>query len=617
MHRLNLIAPLLAVTVVAACGQDPAAADQRAGDAPGAAAAQADGDAPTPLDDEEVVRRVFLAAADGDDGALPEQLTPRISAVRVGVVALHDQLLDRRRPTPPRAALLDALDALADRAGGVDAGALAPLVAAWRDWSDDQVATETELARLLSIANAAFALDRLPGADGLADIGARADEFGAPPLGSGAGAGIAFVRYAALAVGEEGADVTTAQTAALSKAREAFEELGWPGGLALMAEPLANALLAKDPAGMRGAILWSTAADAYRASGDLLRSGMMYVRRAGRMWRGQLDADAARRAALMAETGRARVAESGAGGRELFEACYVHAALLQAVGRHEKAITAARAALAVGGAGGGQGGDAAERADAARIEALSNLRLGRFDECLAVAARALDAAAAAEGELPGEKQMIVPALEEIAGHACLRLGRYDDAARWFAAVAAFHEREAGKPWASAEQRDAARLAGARALAKSGDPAGARAAVGEVLASGPKGAAQLALAADVLLDAGFTDDADEIVAEGEQALGAERAALFGELRWRIAAARGDLDAARTAFRGAIDFVTGGDTTKKSLSASRIFESWARVEEAASDPVRAAELFQTAANHLVDIGVDHELRRLLAEVKRLRD
>ena len=612
MRPLKLIVLIAAVTVVAGCGQDPVptgAGTQTAGEA--VAAGRSSGEAGAVVDDDEAVRLVFVAAADDDTGALPRRLTARVSAARVGVVALHDQLLARREPTPDLGAVLDALDALARIPGVVDSEALTAMVAAWRGWSSEQLATETELARWLSLANASFTGPTLPGAAGLASIVEKSDELGAPPPSSAAHAGIEFLRYAALAIGEDGTSSSAAQADTLDQARRAFEALRWPGGLALMAQPLAELQLRQDPTSLRGTVLWTIAADAYRASGDLLRSGLMYVDRARDVWRGQADPDAARRAALLAETGRRRIVESGVGGRELFEACFVHAYALQAGGRHDESVAAADAALAAA-----PDGPAGELADLDRSRAISFFRVGRYEDALAAAERGLERLGPDYAPERREALMILPVLHELAAQSLLQLGRYDEAVVQLDAVVAFHQREAGNPWASNEQRDAARISRARALAKSGDAAAARAAVRAVLESGAQGSQVLALAADVLLEAGYIDDADAIVSQAEQAIGPERALLFGELRGRIAVARGDLEGARAAFSGAIDLVTGGDPTRKSLSASRILESWARVEEAAGNRERAAELFQSAANHLVELGVDHELRRLLEEVKRLQ-
>ena len=609
MPRFHPIAALLAVTVVAACGQDRAPEP-----APPTTTATSPADPAATLgevDDEELVRLVFQAAADRDPAALPDRVTARVSLARVAAVALHDQLLERRSPTPDLAALLGALDTLATTQGAVDAPAVPALVGAWRTWTPEQRATEAELARHLSLASAALALPSLPRADGLRDIAAKAAGAGAAPPMSPAGAGIAFVRYAALALGDPGNEATPQQTDALREARAAFDALGWPGGLGVLAENIAELMLQADPTSLRAIVLWSAADDAFRASGDLLRSGQMHVDRARGVWRGQADAAAVRRAALLAETGRRRVEQSGAAGRELFEACSVHAIALQAAGRHGDAVAAADAALAVDGVG-----SPAERSDLQRVRAVSLFRLGRFEDCRAACEQALaglgpDFAPAADAE-----HVLVPELEELQAHACLELGRFEDAVRLLEAVAAFHERDAGKPWASAERRVEALLLRARALARSGDRDGARAEVRALLTAGGQGTTSLAFAADVLLEAGFVDDAEDVVTQAQQALGPAHAGLFGELAGRVAAARGDLEAARGAFRGAVDYVTGGDSTRKSLAASRIFESWARVEEAAGHGDRARELFQTAANHLVDIGVDLELQRLLKEVERLQ-
>ena len=55
----------------------------------------------------------------------------------------------------------------------------------------------------------------------------------------------------------------------------------------------------------------------------------------------------------------------------------------------------------------------------------------------------------------------------------------------------------------------------------------------------------------------------------------------------------------------------------VRAARILESWARVEESAGNRQRAMGLFMQSANHYNGIGMQLELERLLAEVKRLQD
>jgi tetratricopeptide (TPR) repeat protein len=602
---------LIAVTVVAGCGPETVEDANAPPAAPGASVQSTRPNAAAVLDDEEVVRRVFEAAADGDRARLPERLTPRVSLARVAVVALHDQLLGRQKPTPELPAVLDALEALGTREGGVDRDALAPLAAAWRGWTDEQRAVEIELARLVSIANAAFTLPGLPGPDGLREIVKRADEQGPAPPMSPAGAAISFFRYAAGGIAAEQSPEEDASVEDLKAARAAFDALGWPGGFAVVLEPLAVRLLDRDPSSIRGTFLWTEAERAYRDSGDDLRVGMMNVSRARAVWRGQPDGEAVRRAALLAENARTRITATGLAGRELYEACSVHAYALQAAGEHDDALAAAAAAAELDVTTTPE-----ERAELLRMRAISFFRTGRYTECLSSVEDALTELGPDHRPEIDEARVLVPALQELAAQAHLELGEPAKAAPLLLQVAEFHQRESGKPWASDQMRVEALLLRARALARAGDADAARASIRELLGSSAQAPRQLALAADVLLEAGFVDDAEDVVGQAEKALGPDRAALFGELRGRIAATRGDLPAARVAFRGAIDFVTGGDSTRRSWSASRIFESWARVEERAGNRDRARELYQTAANHLIEAGVDHELKRLLAEVKRLQ-
>ncbi len=624
MVPLKPIFALVAVIVIAACGPET---PPNVPNAPGGASASNGGGATASarasvslppvasvdLDDTEVARLVFEAAVDANPGLVPMELPPRVSRVRVAVLALHDQLLERRKATPSRTDLIAALRRLSKATGGSDADALGPLVSAWSDWSDDEAAIEAEMMRHLSVGAAALTLPEAPGALGLSDLANKADEAGSPPPMSTAAAGVLFLHYATLAIGEKGSEVSGAQSKASKAALDAFIALDWPGGFAMLADPVAGHLLYRDSASMRGSILWSAAADAYMASGDLVRAGEMYVDRSRAVWRSRPDPEAAQRAASFAETGRKRIAKSGDRGYALFRACYVHAAALQAVGRHADAVTAAEEALGVRSA---TGVELAEVGDLGRIRAVSLYHLRRDEDAVAACDEALTALGPDFAPEEAEQRVVIASLHETAGAAAMRIERFDAAIAHFEALVAFYEQDTGQPWAPVSALNDARLALAGAIGKSGDVDAARAAIGKLVAAGPQQPGQMAKIADIFISLGLIDDAADVVGQGETAVGPERAPIFGELRGRIEAARGDLPAARKAFESAITHVTAGDSTRKSPRAALILESWARVEEQAGDRASASRLFERAANHLVDIGMQTELERLFAEAKRLR-
>ncbi len=618
MRPSKQIALLLAVTAVAACRDDSSAAPPGApaADVADPAAPAAAPLSPDELDDDEVVRLVIEAAATGDPAVVPPRLPASVSRTRAGVVALHDALLSRRGDPPRRDALFAALDALARAEGGADAATLAPLVAAWRGWSDADFATETELARSLSIATSSLSLPQAPGADGLAELAKRAAAAGAAPSKSPGAAGIAFVRYAALALGDAGSEVSPQQDAAFREACEAFEGLGWPGGFALLAEPLANLLLQRDPVGVRGNALWSNAADAYRASGDLYRAGAMYLDRARATWSGEASAERLRRAVAFATTGRERVVASGATGPALVEAYQVEATLLQALGRHADAIAAAEGALQA--AVGESVLLGHETARLRLLQAVSHFRLGRHEKALELAQNVADSVRGEQEGGDDEPRRILAEALETAGEAALAAGHAQDAARAFESAAAQHAAFAERDGDAAEARaaDTARLLRARALSRGGDTAAARAAVHAIVSGRAQSPALLALAADVLLDADAVDDAAQIVAQCEAALPPERRVVLGELRGRIAAARGDVAAARAEFQAALDHITGGDGEAHGWPAARVLDVWSEVEARAGERGQAAALVAQAISHILDTGLDGELTRLRVRLDELR-
>src|SRR6185436_5062642 len=149
----------------------------------------------------------LLLAACGDSSTTPavappgrfEELSslalpPRCDRVRVAVRAFHDAMLDpdRSRTAMPR--VLDALDALSKARGGADPGGLAPLVAAWRAWTPEQIAAEKDLEKRYRSCVDALRAPKISAAAVAAPLGDASD---APPK-SPAAAGLTMVRAAVL-----------------------------------------------------------------------------------------------------------------------------------------------------------------------------------------------------------------------------------------------------------------------------------------------------------------------------------------------------------------------------------------------------------------------------------
>ncbi len=611
--RLRLLSGFVATSVafalLGACGDDsPGVEPGTAASSTGAAAAG--GAAVEVIDDAAIVRRVFAAAVDGDSAALAElELPPRVSRVRVGVHALHDVLLERRAGLPSLTALLDALDALAGASGGADAQALAPLVAAWRTWDETQIAIEAELARQMTIATTSQSLPKPPGVEGLRLILGKIGEAGSPPPSSPAGAGAQVLRVAILALSDPGDGIGVELQAEIAAAVKAFTELSWPGGLAAYLEPLSGHLLRASPDGVRGNVLWATAADAYVASKDPVASARMYLDRAATV---QMTGDL-QRAERLAFTARARLEKAGAGGGELVDALGIHATLIQALGRHEDVLEPTERALA----------EAATLPHAveltmslARVRAASLVRVGRFAEAIELATSAGAAYDAAVDDPTGSDLVIRAELAATAGAAALEAERPVEARSFFSLAADLHGRRGTGPDATREQT-IARLLAARSQLRAGDTAGAQSAVRDLIGGRQHAAGALALAADVLLEAGDTEGAQTIVRQATAALGTGNAHALSELRARIALAEDrPITDVRPLFAGAERYLTRGRFGAFGWRVASVLDRWAAAEEHAGDRRRAVEILLRAEGHLAGGDAPVQRDRIQARLMRLQ-
>jgi tetratricopeptide (TPR) repeat protein len=578
MRRFALAAALF---VAAACG------DERSRPAPEAPAAEAPSAAM--LDDAALAARVLDSARKGEfEGLSTLELPPRCDRVRVAVRALHDVLTGAVQDPPPPAALLSALDALAKCRGGASATSLGPLVAAWRTWGDAEFAAEKDVAGRAAKCRAAFAADPAR----TAEVVEQFAGLPKPPPLSPATAQLAFFRALPLDRNTPTNAVPTEVAQAHDAARKLFDELGWPGGWASLAdEVVLPRMLTNDSKSFLAAYYADSARAAYARSGDELRAALVFVAQSEAADR---DGDFVR-AERAAAAARDRILPTGAHGAELVAVLRRHGAAAQKVGKQVEAARDLGRALDEAKA---SALAADVRVEIAEALATSLFRLGRFVDAYGATREAVKLA-------PSRIE-----LDEIAAESASELGRPAEAAALYRGAAA-----RGDPAA----RDHRLLLAARALAKGGEDVAAAEIVAEVL-SRPVTPPTRAFAAGVLREAKRPDDAERELTRAGTDGGAAFAELLAVERARIAAARGDVANARAYFGGAVDRLTNCDPEKiVGWDVAAPLLDWARLEAGAGRLYEASELAGRAVIQLRGSGLEWELdraRELYVDLQRRR-
>lgn len=564
------------------------------GPAPGQADAPTDPPADAVVDDDEVLAAVVESATNA--AALPARyatLPPRVSPVRVAVRALHDHLVAAPGSIADWDALLAALGRLAegDRTT-VDAGALAPLLAAWRGWTLQHRDAEARLA-----VRYVRGLDLLA-AQGKFEDGAAAallrDLPAAPPK-SPARACVSAVDAVRAMLATPGGDADAQLMASLDAADAAFRDLGWPGGIGRFLEIGAARIERDSPATLRSHVLRDRAQVAYQASGDALGAALVTFERVASAHRaGDIDR-AAKLAALAAEQIRA----AGVRGRELTDALCRRAQLELPRGRAAEALSALDATLVeIDYAK----LDPAQRVVVQQLRATSLWMLRRHDEAVAAADDGIRTYDASPGNKEPVHELVRAELDEIAARALVDSGRPADAVARLLAAA---DRRAKLPGGDASAA-VDRLAAADAWVRAGRPDEARKLVASVLAAAGIPHEVRAQAAAVLRELGDFDGAERELARVEQGGDRFRDALTEE-RARLAAARGDLVTARALFAVSVRLAMKDPAGAPPQRTAATLIDWARVEERAGDFPEAARLADQAIGLVLAMPLAPELDR----------
>lgn len=606
IRNTALLLALAAIPWVAGCSDDsgtaPPVAPPPAGDSTVPPLPAPEGPREAWLDDRYVLELAYRASLTGDFTPLEGlSLPPRVSAIRVGVTLLHEQLRQLRRPQPGLPRVLDALDALSRAKGGADAGALGPLVVKWRTWTAEQTHAERDLAGKATLFTAEMQGAVRPDPEKLASA---TDDNPPSPPGSPAGPSILFARAAAMLFldPQDGSRpaVTRQIREALETARAAYDEIGWPGGFALQADLAAARRLEIDPTDPRGHHLTDLALGGYGQAGDEVRIAQLYLDRARRVVdpaAATVDADALARAGTMAREAARRLRAAGVIGEELVEALSVGGAMAQMRGDHDEALRLLGEALDEA-ARGGLGPDVA--LSVTRVLGASLVHMGRYQD-------AVDRLRAAVAQFDGQPDADAPLrtlaeVDETLAVALLELDRPAEAAQALGRAAERYGRT-GDPHA----RDYATVHRGRALLLAGDDEAGRAAIQGIVSRDDLAADIGATAAMVYLDRRELPQAQALIERFGQGGGAS----IGVLRARLAAYTGRTEEARALFARAVRSMTGGGTDLMAgLPAAEALRHAAELEEEVGDLAAAAVLRMQAAFFLEQAAFPVELDRARA-------
>lgn len=599
-RRVRSVLSLLLVGAIAlpGCGDDtptvPGApgSDQAATPAPDAEPAPFE----TWFDDEALLARVSEAATGGTPAPLQGfTLPPRCSRVRVAVTALHWHLTNHEPGKPALDDLFQALEHLEQLEGGADSDGLADMLAAWREWTDDQLETESRLAGAASLARAVLTGDEPPDPQKLRE--AIALDVEPPPRSPGA-ALVSLVPLAIQIVESKGA-VPSDIDDTLIASRHRFHKLGWPGGHATLLESLAHRELSDRPDGALGSVLVGAALDSYRQAGDAVRLAEMQLDRA----RAAVDPSKPQhtRSALdlalkLAGEAVASLDSVGARGRETYETLAFHGLLLQMVGRQRDAVLRLERA--------------AEEARYAQLDAWLQASTGAvLARSLVNGGAPLRGAEAADrfvatfdegvsNPAPRQRALRVELLQT-AGAGYQAAGRHSDArARFLAAAQAAEADEARLPALQS------RLFAAQNAALGGDSATGADEVAALLSAGVPPSA-FAQAVEVLIESGRLDDAGRALEELAKRLGGGQTPALDELRARLAAARGDVDEASRRFSAFSAWMAARADGATGPLQARALLRWSESEERAGRLLEAEQLAWQAAGALQPFGWSPEL------------
>lgn len=608
--RTALLLALVSL-IGAGCGKDgdpaPAApapdGDPTAAPAGDDALARPDGPESLWMDDRYVVSLVHRAARAGDAESIAAlDLPARVSRMRVAVRCLEDTLLHREGSAPDLDALLKVLTALSRAAGGAEALPLTRALPLWSAWT----AQEREREALL----AGHCVRVLAGIDSFPEAPAEAP--GPAPRDEGA-AGSPFAplvplgRALSMVLAEKRPVEPKGFAAELKSCRQRYEALGWPGGHGMVCERWARRFSAPpftlSPVRTR---LVDEASVSYAQSGDAVREALTLALRA-RIDRsladGPLRNESLTNAARLAQQALMRIETVPTRGAERLDVALVAADIAHAAGDFESgAESAARAsewALE-------DGAPLQARLSAAVIESACRLRTGAFDRAVATAEAAIAVAGADAGARNPTEVRTLATLAQNVAMAQLYAGAYAAAATAFDRAGRLEQASGNAPGAQRAQVQALDAAW-----RVEEPGERLARVDALVAGQGVSPVVLAEAAWLFLDHRDIERAARLIARFDGA--PPRAA--GVLRGRLAALRGETEAARAQYAAAERDLVGGRDGRMGLSVARILTAASELEESDGDLASAAWQAYRAVFHLEQTGQPAELHAALCRLIRL--
>lgn len=563
------------------------------------------------FDDQALLTEVSSAATSGDLSRVEAlDLPPRCSRVRVAVTALHWHLTSSEPGKPALSQLFDALDALARASGGADAEQLPEMVAAWREWTDEQLHAEVRLAGAASLARAVLTGDEPPDPAKLRETLSLQTE---PPPRSPGGALFSLIPAALMVVESRDGGVPDGLTNALGKSRVAFHRLGWPGGHATVVEAMAERELRERRSGALGSVLLGAALESYREAGDSVRLAELYLDQARVVFdpdQPRQELSALQRAATMSQRALEALDSVGCRGRELYETAAFHGLLLQTAGRQRQAVVALERALAE--ARYARLGAWLEVSGGA-VLARSLVKAGDPARGAATADQLVERFRSGIGDpLPRQLDVLADLLQTAAA-AHDELGAHDAARERHLQAA---EVEARLERRVPELRG--KLLAARSSALAGRAKEAEDEVAALLQAGVPPAV-FAQAVEVLIAAGSLEPAERALGELARRVGPEQAPALEELRGRLLVARGDHDGAARSFGAFRAWLLAKDDPSVAPLLARSLLEWSESEEAAGRPVEAEQLAWEVAVVLQPYGWSVELdeaRRRFGRLARER-